>query len=882
MGDIVVTGSTATTTVAAASYQGVDQGTPADGPVSHSIAFSAAATSVTVTSAAGDMVVDGVVVSDMSPHVLAPDVSQTVLHAVTGAGTTDAVAGSYEAGAGSVAMDWTLVSPGGLVFSGAHVGMNLNASSSGTGSSTVTMASGSSIDAGAGTVTISVGGEVTLAAVSTTGGNVSVTAADATLNGAIGAGGGIVSFLPATAGQTFDLGATGGSGDFVLTDAELDLVTTTNKIVVGDSTAGDVTFTGEVSPANATTLEVVTGGDVTETATGNGFAGGTLVIDGDLAPGLGAAGTFGVDGSLTFASTASFEVNLDGTTAGTEYDQLVLAGAGRTATLGGASLALSTGYSPAFGDTFVIIDNQDSGSSVSGTFTGLAEGATFTQGGHKFQITYQGGTDGNDVVLTSQANAAPTDIAVTPNAVAENEAVGAAVGTLSTTDPNTGDTHTYALVSGDGDTDNGSFQILGDALQTNATFDHETQDSFHIRVRSTDQDSLYGDKQLTITITDVNEAPTDIGLSANTVAENTDTSGGHAVGTLSGTDPDTGAPFNTLTFTIQDGADAARFSVDGSNNLVLTDGSLDYENPTDANGDGVYEVTVRVTDGGTPGLTYDEALTVTVTDANDAPVAQAVSGSATEDGTAVTGSFVADDADGDDNPTTLTYNVTTQPSEGSVVNNNDGTFSFDPGSAFQDLAAAETRDVTFTYTATDSHSAVSPAATATITVTGVNDGPVVQPVSDTVTEDGPPVTGTFAGDDVDSDDGPTTLTYDITTPPAEGSVTNNGNGTFRFNPGNDFHDLAVGETRQVSFTYTATDAHQNASSEAAVTITVTGANDGPQITTNAGLQLSEGASAPITSQLLAVSDADTPPGGLTFTLEQTPAHGSPEYSLHAG
>ena len=40
----------------------------------------------------------------------------------------------------------------------------------------------------------------------------------------------------------------------------------------------------------------------------------------------------------------------------------------------------------------------------------------------------------------------------------------------------------------------------------------------------------------------------------------------------------------------------ACFSVVGGN-LVLTDGTLDFENPTDANYDGVYEITVNVFDG---------------------------------------------------------------------------------------------------------------------------------------------------------------------------------------------------------------------------------------------------------------------------------------------
>ena len=51
-------------------------------------------------------------------------------------------------------------------------------------------------------------------------------------------------------------------------------------------------------------------------------------------------------------------------------------------------------------------------------------------------------------------------------------------------------------------------------------------------------------------------------------------------------------------------------------------------------------------------------------------------------------------------------------------------FSFDVGAAFQDLGKDETRDVTFTYTATDRHNAVSNVGIITITVTGVNDAPL--------------------------------------------------------------------------------------------------------------------------------------------------------------
>jgi hypothetical protein len=53
------------------------------------------------------------------------------------------------------------------------------------------------------------------------------------------------------------------------------------------------------------------------------------------------------------------------------------------------------------GSSFTLITSTDG--PISGTFAGLPEGATFTQDGLMFQITYQGGTDGDSVVLTRLA-----------------------------------------------------------------------------------------------------------------------------------------------------------------------------------------------------------------------------------------------------------------------------------------------------------------------------------------------------------------------------------------------------------------------------------------------------------------------------------------------
>ena len=154
--------------------------------------------------------------------------------------------------------------------------------------------------------------------------------------------------------------------------------------------------------------------------------------------------------------------------------------------------------------------------------------------------------------------------------------------------------------------------------------------------------------------------------------------------------------------------------------------SLTYAPDADYNGDDA--LTMNVNDLGNTGaggvLADSQVIDIVVGPVNDAPTAGGASAAVIDDGSVVNGSFVGDDVDVDDDGSTLTYTVTSAPSEGAVVNNNDGTFSFDPGSDFQDLNLGDTRDVTFEYTATDSHGAVSSAGTATVTVTGVNNAPV--------------------------------------------------------------------------------------------------------------------------------------------------------------
>ncbi|PZX17834.1 putative secreted protein (Por secretion system target) [Breznakibacter xylanolyticus] len=111
-------------------------------------------------------------------------------------------------------------------------------------------------------------------------------------------------------------------------------------------------------------------------------------------------------------------------------------------------------------------------------------------------------------------NETPTNISLSATTINENVAGNSTVGTLSSSDPNAGNTFTYTLVAGTGDTDNASFNISGSNLRITNSPDFEAKNSYSVRVRTTDQGSLYFEKAFTITINNL-DAPT---VSTSTIA----------------------------------------------------------------------------------------------------------------------------------------------------------------------------------------------------------------------------------------------------------------------------------------------------------------------------------------------------------------------------
>ncbi|MBE9606171.1 hypothetical protein IAI18_15005 [Acetobacteraceae bacterium H6797] len=191
--------------------------------------------------------------------------------------------------------------------------------------------------------------------------------------------------------------------------------------------------------------------------------------------------------------------------------------------------------------------------------------------------------------------AAPTDIRLSSTRIGENKS-NILVGSLAWTDKDRGDTPTYT-VSDD------RFEVLGNKLWLKAgnAFDYETTTSVDLTITVKDSTGNTYSEDFTLGIVNANEAPTDIALSGNRVAEN---KAGAAIGRLTATDQDANERF---TYSVTD----ERFEL-VNNLLKLKDGvSLDFERTPTVN------LAVTVTDRG--GASYREVLTIEVQDVAEAP-----------------------------------------------------------------------------------------------------------------------------------------------------------------------------------------------------------------------------------------------------------------------
>ena len=417
------------------------------------------------------------------------------------AGTGDVSLGSFTLTSGgdntSTSFSGALSGSGGLIKAGSGT-LTLSGagnSSTFTGGTTVaagTLSIGADSHLGSGTLTLAAGttlavtGVTTIDNAVTLSGNSTIdTAASTTLSGAItGAGG-----LTKTGAATLTLSATNGF---------------TGSTTVS---AGTLLVNGALSATSGVTV----GTGATLGGTGSLFAAAstnTLTVQngGTLSPGT-SPGTITIHGNLTMAAGSTLAVEINGTTAGTQYDQVVVNG---TVNVTDAALSATHGYTAGNADTYTIIVN-DAADAVTGTFSGLSEGGTLTAGGNGTVLTasYVGGSS-NDVTLSSPAFPVVTSVSSSsPNGtyrIGDTIAVTVTFDVAVTVDT-TGGTPTLQLETGSTDrtlsyasgsgTSTLTFNYTVQAGDTSADLDYVSTSALALN-GSTIRDALGHDASLTL------------------------------------------------------------------------------------------------------------------------------------------------------------------------------------------------------------------------------------------------------------------------------------------------------------------------------------------------------------------------------------------------
>ena len=282
-------------------------------------------------------------------------------------------------------------------------------------------------------------------------------------------------------------------------------------------------------------------------------------------------------------------------------------------------------------------------------------------------------SDTAEVAITiANVNEAPTFTSLTTVSVDENEA--GVIYTAEASDVDASDTQTYSIAGG---AHQALFTMAGADLSFVNAPDYESGTStYEVIIRVTDSDGLYEDLSLSITVENVNEAPT---FSSDLVAaapENFTADFYQAVAT----DVDTG---DTVTYSLASSInDNDLFNIDSSEGYLTFRVAPDHEIHGDSNGDGTYDVVITASDGS---LSADLALSVTITDINEAPTFATTSDSATapENSTAAFYTAAATDQDAG---ASITYSLVSDSGDNAL-------FTIEPSSGALNFLAAPNHEI---------------------------------------------------------------------------------------------------------------------------------------------------------------------------------------------
>jgi VCBS repeat-containing protein len=429
------------------------------------------------------------------------------------------------------------------------------------------------------------------------------------------------------------------------------------------------------------------------------------------------------------------------------------------------------------------------------------------------------------------------------------------VGTIVATDADAGQLLTFLVTGGSGQA---AFAVssAGQITVADSTLlNFETTPSFTLNVTATDNGTpaLSDTAVITITLTNVNEAPV-LGAIGNQQINELSA----LTFTATATDVDAG---QTHTFALDAAALAFGATIDA------TTGAFSWT-PTEAQGPGTYQVTVTVTDNGSPALSDSETIQIQVDEVNQNPILGAIGNKVIQAGELLTFTVTATDPDLPAN--TLAFSSSALPT-GATFDTTTGVFSWTP-------TLGQVGDTALTVTVTDNGTPpLNDSESITITVTAApveNQPPVVNDQPFTVAENA--ANGTVVGTIVATDaDAGQLLTFLVTggTGQAAFAVSSAGQITVA-----DSTLLNFETTPSFTLNVTATDNGTPALSDTAViTITLTNVNEAPVVDA-ATFSLTEGSANGTAVGTVTATDPDA---NQTLTFSITTGNTNGAFTINA-
>lgn len=380
------------------------------------------------------------------------------------------------------------------------------------------------------------------------------------------------------------------------------------------------------------------------------------------------------------------------------------------------------------------------------------------------------------IVRITATNQPPTANPATLT-LAENSVNGTVVGSATATDPDGIDSRIYSIISGNS---SGAFSInaaTGQIVVANRlALDFESTPAFNLQIRVTDGGGLSGTGTIRVNLTNVNEDPiitSDGGSASGSVDANEYST---IVTTVTSMDVDAG----TANYSLSGGIDQALFVINRTTGVLEFVTPPIFLSPSDANGDNIYEVRVRVLDGN--GGSDTQLLQVNVRNVNETPTSTSIAATTVVEDSApfvinVASSFT--DPDRDSLSFTMTQVSSAVPLFDFItINSSTGVVS-------ADLRSDATGSAVVSIRATDPDG-LFVTGQLTINIQGTNDAPFVREYSGS-TFTGQTLTATLPGVLQGATDSDGDLIHAVLIQgPQHGTLTLDLDGHFVYRPDDDY------------------------------------------------------------------------------------------------